>query len=117
MRMQSEIELPYPPSLNTYWRNVRGRTLLSKKGREYRAIVTSLAALSKIRLGDVPLVVSIEAWMPDRRRRDVDNILKAAIDAMQHGGMYDDDSQIVDLRIVKRGVEKPGKLIVKLAAA
>jgi len=30
------LDLPFPPSLNTYYRNVHGRTLLSAKGREYK---------------------------------------------------------------------------------
>ena len=45
------------------------------------------------------MCVVIEAWRPDYRRRDLDNLLKATLDGLAHAGVYDDDSQIVDLRI------------------
>ena len=31
--------LPYPPSINSYYRTFRGRMLISAKGREYRKVV------------------------------------------------------------------------------
>ena len=36
--------LPFPPSVNRYYRHVGYRTLLSREGREYRAMVLSLLA-------------------------------------------------------------------------
>ena len=27
------LELPFPPSLNTYWRRARGRVYINEKGR------------------------------------------------------------------------------------
>ena len=43
--------------------------------------------------------VTIEAYRPDKRRRDLDNLLKAPLDALTHAGVYQDDELIVDLRI------------------
>ncbi len=43
------------------------------------------------------LAVEVEVFPPDNRRRDVDNVIKALLDALQHGGAYLDDSQIVRL--------------------
>ncbi len=34
--MRSSFCLPFPPSMNTYWRNFRGRTVMSKAGRQFR---------------------------------------------------------------------------------
>lgn len=45
------------------------------------------------------LKVEIEAFRPDKRRRDLDNLLKATLDGLAHAGVYEDDSQIVDLHI------------------
>ncbi len=59
-----------------------------------------------VRFGGVPLEVSIVAWLPDARRRDVDNLLKAPLDALAHAGIYDDDSQIADLSIRKAGIDR-----------
>lgn len=54
---------------------------------------------------DGDLIVDIRLVPPDRRRRDVDNSLKALLDAMQFGGVYHDDSQIVRLTVEKFDAE------------
>lgn len=100
------IILPWPPSVNRYWRNLRGRTLISEAGRLYRSLVVQEALVARHRTFDGPLTVTIAAYLPDSRRRDVDNMLKAPLDAMQHAGWYADDSQIVDLRIRKVGIDR-----------
>jgi crossover junction endodeoxyribonuclease RusA len=43
--------------------------------------------------------VEIEAFRPDKRRRDLDNLLKATLDACTAAGVWQDDCNIVDLRI------------------
>lgn len=45
------------------------------------------------------LSLTIDAYPPDRRKRDLDNILKSLLDALQHAGIYSDDSQIDILKI------------------
>ena len=99
------MTLPWPPSLNRYWRAVQGRMLISEEGRRYRKAVADAAMLSRWpKHGAKRLTVSIEAWVPDKRRRDLDNMLKAALDALTHAGVWDDDSQIDDLRIKRMPV-------------
>ena len=93
------FSLPYPPSVNHYWRRVGQRTLISKKGREYRAAVrVAVRSLPKI---EGRLSVRIYWFTPDKRKRDIDNILKATLDSMAHAGLYDDDSQIDGLHVVR----------------
>lgn len=95
-----EFTLPWPPSVNTYWRTFKGRMIISAKGREYRETVGDQMTLQKtVQHFTGPLRVEIEAWRPDKRRRDLDNLLKATLDGLAHAGVYADDSQIVDLRI------------------
>lgn len=95
-----EITLPWPPSVNTYWRTFRGRMIISAHGREYRAAVAEQVLLQlAARHYTAPLKITIEAWRPDRRKRDLDNLLKAALDSLAHAGVFEDDAQIVDLRI------------------
>jgi len=95
-----ELTLPWPPSTNTYWRTFQGSMIISAKGREYRKAVADQVLIqrgAKNLAGK--LVVEIEAWRPDNRRRDLDNLLKAALDGCTHAGVWKDDSNIVDLRI------------------
>ena len=95
-----EITLPWPPSVNTYWRNFDGRMIISARGREYRETVGDQMTLQKmVKHFKGNLRVEIEAFRPDKRRRDLDNLLKATLDGLAHAGVYEDDSQIVDLRI------------------
>jgi crossover junction endodeoxyribonuclease RusA len=98
------ITLPYPPSVNHYWRHFRGRTVISREGRTFRTNVCALLAG-----GNGPrkppsggrIALCMDAFPPDRRRRDLDNLQKPTLDALQHAGVYEDDSQ-VDLLITRR---------------
>ena len=86
-------------TVNRYWRHVGTRVLVSKEGREFRKTVRSLMKFQKVKKHEGDLIVDIRLIPVDRRRRDVDNSLKALLDAMQAGGAYDDDSQIVRLTV------------------
>lgn len=109
-----ELRLPYPPTLNSYYRHVGRYTLLSRKGREYREMVVSLLANQKIEPLSGPLDMMLVFHPPDRRRRDVDNLQKAILDALQHGGAYHNDDQIMHLDVWKRDPIAGGKAIVRL---
>ena len=104
-----EVTLPWPPSVNNYWRHkVTGRlatVYVSAEGKAYRKAVNDLvleAAMVQRYLKAVgPVRVVIEAFPPDRRKRDLDNILKSLLDSLTHAGVWEDDSQIEDLRIYR----------------
>jgi crossover junction endodeoxyribonuclease RusA len=94
------ITLPWPPSVNTYWRNFNGRMIISADGRAYRkAVVAQIEQQRQQKFFDGPLRMTIKAYRPDKRRRDLDNLFKATLDALAHAGVYEDDSLIHDLRI------------------
>lgn len=134
-----DFTFPYPPSVNTYWRHptsgkLAGRHLISEKGREYREAINNLVAAArgmdavglflagargeKINTPMIsgPLAVDIEVFFPDRRRRDLDNILKSLLDSMTHAGVWEDDSQIEDLRI-RKGPNIAGMVKVSVSPA
>ena len=91
--------LPFPPSVNHYWRHVGHRTLISRTGRAYRQQLVHDVQRSGLRALTGPIRIEVIATRPDRRRRDVDNLLKSLLDALDHADVYEDDSQIHDLRI------------------
>jgi crossover junction endodeoxyribonuclease RusA len=100
-----ELTLPWPPSMNHYWRNVAGKTLISAEGRSYRKAVADQVLIQRgAKLLAGRLVVAIIAFVPDKRRRDLDNLLKSVLDSMTHAGVWLDDSQIDDLRITRSNV-------------
>ena len=113
--MAITLELPFPPSVNQITAVVRGRKITSKRGREYRREAVEAIRRqydSKPIAGRLHVV--IELYPPDRRRRDVDNSNKAPLDAMTCAGVYEDDSQIDHLEIIRCEVCKPGKCIVTI---
>lgn len=110
-----DLELPYPPSINHYWRRVGDRTLISRGGRAFRRSVQAALAARGVRPLAGRLAITIDLHPPDRRRRDLDNALKALLDALEHGGAYGDDAQIDDLHI-RRGACLPGgRVCVRLS--
>lgn len=69
------ITLPRPPSNNRYYRHNRGRTHISAEGQAYRDNVARIIKNAMLDIGlAIPVKISIECHMPDRRRRDLDNL-------------------------------------------
>ena len=74
--------------------------IISAEGREYRKAVADQVLVQRgAKHYEGKLRVVIEAWKPDNRRRDLDNLLKAVLDSLTHAGVWSDDGNIVDLRI------------------
>ncbi len=96
-----EITLPYPPSVNHVWRRVGRRTLLSRQGRAYRRQVHNLLVGRGLQPLAGRIAVTVEVHPPDRRRRDLDNLQKGLFDALQHAGVFFDDSQIDELHMLR----------------
>lgn len=93
-----DFELPWPPSVNRYYRHVGPRVLISREGRKYRMMVVSrLGGRFNKLAGQVKL--SGEFYPPDKRHRDLDNLLKSLQDALVHAGLLEDDSQIKTLHL------------------
>jgi len=97
------LTLPWPPSINHYWRRVGPRTLLSREGRTFRRNVCALLGGGGPRKppSGGRIALAMDAFPPDRRRRDLDNIAKPVLDVLEHAGLYEDDSQ-VDLLLTRR---------------
>ncbi len=108
------LELPFPPSVNHLWRRVGHRTLLSRGGRAFRRSVQAVLSARGVQPIAGRLAVTIDVYPPDRRRRDLDNALKALLDALQHGGAYHDDAQIDDLHIRRCECVPGGRVCIRL---
>jgi crossover junction endodeoxyribonuclease RusA len=113
--MRISIELPYPPSVNNLWRHVGPRVLISRAGRQYREAV-GLAVLCQVGPGKKMLFsrlrITVHVTPPDRRARDLDNMLKAPLDALCRAGVYKDDAQIDHLTIIRLPPKRPPGMTV-----
>jgi len=98
-----ELTLPWPPSVNHYYRHVGPRTLISREGRTFRRNVCALLGGGGPRKppSGGRIALAMDAFPPDRRRRDLDNIQKPVLDALEHADIYVNDSQI-DLLMTRR---------------
>jgi crossover junction endodeoxyribonuclease RusA len=110
------IHLPYPPSINHYWlRTARGMRL-SDKARAYRQECLGLIKAYEGERPDPKALVKV--WLrvcpPDKRKRDLDNIIKPVLDVMQHAGLVEDDSQVVHLAVSKMFVSTGGKIDLEI---
>ena len=106
--MIATLQLPLPPSVNAYWRNFHGRTILSKAARDYKQTVKEYVLLNKIPyFGDARLQAIITIFPKDRRKQDLDNRLKSLLDSLENAGIYESDSQFDKIEIA-RGVIKSG---------
>lgn len=113
--MPISLSLPWPPSINHYYQRRRdGNVFIGADGKNYRRAVGSYCMAWKVK----PLPGRVQAIIvcspPDKRKRDLDNLMKCLLDSLQHGGCFKDDSQIHDLRIVRATPIKAGRVQVEL---
>jgi crossover junction endodeoxyribonuclease RusA len=102
------IELPFPPSMNRLWRATKGGGVYrSPKYVEWRNVaVWSIAAQAKGQKIAGPFKLTMLVVEPDKRRRDLDNLLKASLDALACAGIIENDwyCRWIEARWVEDGV-------------
>jgi len=117
--MLEPLELPFPPSLNSYYRYIKigksCRVLISKEGREYKKIIKEIidGLPKKIETLEGRLVVVVSLHAPTRRKYDLDNRCKSLLDALEEAEVFLNDEQI-DHLTVRRGeyFKNDGKALV-----
>lgn len=92
------IALPYPPSVNGMYAGMGKRRHLRPEVVRFRADV-QYAVLSRVDRLKFPIVGNVGLWLVafrpnDKRKRDLDNLFKATLDALQHARVFCDDSQV-----------------------
>jgi crossover junction endodeoxyribonuclease RusA len=102
------LNLPLPPSVNSYRTIFRNRMGISKAGREFKAKVSDYVIEYKVpKLGAARLEMKVVLYPRDKRKQDIDNRIKALWDALGDAGVFDDDEQI-DVLLIERGEIKKG---------
>jgi crossover junction endodeoxyribonuclease RusA len=110
-----QLFLPYPPSVNNYWGFSRSRRFLTPKANTFKQLVHYKVLESKYpSFGRSYIRVGVELYPPDRRKRDIDNPLKPLFDSLVAAGLFDDDSQIVELVVFRKEVIKGGSCRVTI---
>lgn len=109
------IHLQWPPTVNSYYSCTKRGIYISKKGRLYRDAVEESVheQVGRLVLGE-QLHMRCVLYPPDRRRRDLDNYMKAMLDALTHAEVWEDDSQIDQLEIYRGEVQSGGAVIIEI---
>lgn len=116
--MKLTITLPWPVSVNRQWRSYGSRVVLSRELQRWRKVAAMALGAQKIeRFEAKRLKVTMLAFPPDKRRRDIDNLAKGVLDLLQKCDVFEDDSQIDDLRVIRKEKLKGGKVEITIEEA
>lgn len=100
-----ELYLPYPPTINSYYVQTRNGRFISGKGTKFRKdVATSVHE----QLPDVHIthrcLIEVVLHVPDARKRDIDNCLKALLDSLTKCKLWKDDV-LIDQIFLYRGAK------------
>ncbi len=115
-----ELELPWPPSVNHYWRSLaicgRAKVVLSRQGREYREAVARVVVGSGMNTLCGALSMLCIFYCPDWRERDIDNLHKGLLDSLVHAGAIEGDEFICSSISEKRhSADGIGRVVVQIS--
>ena len=111
------LDLPWPPSGNTYKRHraLPNGVIVAYLTARAKAFMAEAVLRVRTARGEKPagrLRVTLEIFPPTRRKFDLDNAAKCVLDSLQQGGAIRDDADIDDLRILRLPVERGGRVRV-----
>lgn len=109
--------LPFPPSVNHYWRRNGKTVFISKAGKAFRANVQAAvweqAGKPKPLAGR--LAIELVLYRGDKRSYDVDNYAKSTLDSLASAGVFVDDSQVDEITIRRGELDRPrGSMLVTI---
>ena len=97
------LSLPYPPSTNRLTRHGNGRAYASPQAAAWKRQAAWLAKAAGVRVTALPVAVSVllhpkanKDGSASKTRIDIDNAIKAALDAL-NGVAWLDDKQVIRL--------------------
>lgn len=95
------LDVPYPPSANRMWRYIRKRPILSKEYRDWKERSLFLVLQQDHEKIQEPETVSIDMAVtpPDKRRRDIDNVIKPVLDLLETAEILENDSMVHRLNV------------------
>lgn len=112
--MNFKATLPFPPSINHYWRRGQRATYLSTEGRKYRENVLKQVKSPVVLFPRQRLHARITLHPSNKRQFDIDNRPKGLLDALEKANIYANDNQIDHLQVIRGEIAKEAHCIVEL---
>lgn len=107
-----DAEIPLiPPSVNTYWRSNGKRRFVTPTGVKFKK---DMGYWVKPVLSDKRLKAEITFHFATKRLCDIDNYLKATLDALVQNGLCLDDEQFDELHVKRGEIIKGGLIKIKV---
>jgi crossover junction endodeoxyribonuclease RusA len=101
--------VPFPPSVNSYWGFKGSRRFLTARAKSFKTLVNAEFLRSGHEgFANERLQITIALYPPDKRIRDIDNVVKSTLDALCQSGVFNDDGQIDVLHVTRENVIKWG---------
>lgn len=125
MEITTEIRatIPYPPSVNKYWRTVYSKKVNPRTGNKKKSVIKTkesanyifsvtllLRSLKLPRITGERFRLELTIFPPDNKKRDIDNICKAVLDVLQCAGIYQDDFSVYQLYVERKEVRPKGEI-------
>ena len=91
-----KLKIPPPIPLHACFRNVRGRgRVKTDRYHTWQRNAGNEVLAQKRETFDGDCVFALTVVRPDKRKRDLDNLLKSSIDLMVYCGIVKDDQQFI----------------------
>lgn len=104
MRGATEITLPFPPSVNALFVNRRGGRARTKAYDAWIVEAGTQLLTQRPMKHEGPVTVAITVGLPDKRNRDLDNLLKPLLDLLVRHQVIQDDS-VKYLKAISIGID------------
>lgn len=108
------LTLPLAPTINTYYGASGTRRYIKPAGMAFRQEVAFKVRLERLPKLTGRLWVSMRVCPRDKRQQDIDNRVKATLDALMHAGLFEDDSQVDELEVKRGPIVSGGRLEVMI---
>lgn len=106
-----ELRLPYPPSVNRYWRVWRNRAVKSPTAKKFAREVREVVAKGGWPRVSGQVRVTVELSPEKGRKPDIDNAAKALLDALVDSGVMEDDRDVEALSMWRSHDERGDCLV------
>jgi crossover junction endodeoxyribonuclease RusA len=110
-KLSTSGELLYPPSINKLWMRIGNRVVKSPRAQKY--VKDSVDFLNYQRLKPILLdrvMVEIDVYPPDKRIRDLDNIMKLIFDVLVKAAIIKDDFHVQKIIIQRCDIMRGGNI-------